>query len=395
MESQLTFQLYHYQGNTNLHEEVNELKEQKKLIATFLKKSLRSNNLALFIGSGCSTPAVPMMGKTMGEILEKNNNKDILKKVKEYTGNDDVSNFSDIEGFLNWLQNGIYFEKKNQRKNVLEKLFKKVKEEFIYSIPKYGDVKYDNSSSMHNYNGLFQAVFNSRSILNTKLSIFTTNYDLFNEYALENNNISYTTGFTSNLRHEFDINQFKYRSVDDTDRYKDKWQPVKKEANLFKLHGSINWVQNDQGKLSQSNKKDGNIVIYPTQLKHQETAQTPYSELFREFANCLQKQNTTLIVMGYGFPDEHINNIISQNLRNQDFNLIILGDLAENKLKEFYEKFQQNINLHIIGGLISTEMLKDDDGEGKKWQVKGHYFDVIVEQYLLGKTQEESGEENA
>ena len=59
-------------------------------------------------------------------------------------------------------------------------------------------------------------------------------------------------------------------------------------------------------------------------LKHKQTAQAPYSELFREFANILQVPNTTLIVMGYGFPDEHINNIISQNLKNQDFNLIVL-----------------------------------------------------------------------
>ena len=48
-------------------------------------------------------------------------------------------------------------------------------------------------------------------------------------------------------------------------------------------------------------------------LKHKKTAQAPYSELFREFANILQVPNTKLIVMGYGFPDEHINNIISQN----------------------------------------------------------------------------------
>ncbi|MEF2985638.1 SIR2 family protein, partial [Pseudomonas aeruginosa] len=79
--------------------------------------------------------------------------------------------------------------------------------------------------------------------------IFTTNYDLFNEYALENNNIIYSTGIQNTILKKFDINQFKYRVVDDTNRYKEKWQPVSKEANLYKIHGSINWKSNEEGDL--------------------------------------------------------------------------------------------------------------------------------------------------
>ncbi|MBU7127556.1 SIR2 family protein, partial [Staphylococcus aureus] len=144
----------------------------------------------------------------------------------------------------------------------------------------------------------------------------------FNEYALENNNIIYSTGIQNTILKKFDINQFKYRVVDDTNRYKEKWQPVSKEANLYKIHGSINWKSNEEGELQQIdfNDEDDQVVIYPTMLKHKETAQAPYSELFREFSNCLQIKDTTLIIIGYGFPDEHINNIIAQNLKNQDFN---------------------------------------------------------------------------
>lgn len=255
-------------------------------------------------------------------------------------------------------------------------IFDKIKEQFIESIPKWGNEKYIKSTTIDTYTKFYKYIFDSRSIENSKLAIFTTNYDLFNEFALENNNFSYTSGFTTDLKQAFDINQFKYRVVDDTERYKDKWQPVKKEANIYKLHGSINWSQNDHGTLCQNNTATENIVIYPTMLKHQETAQSPYSELFREFSTVLQKQNTTLIVMGYGFPDEHINNIISQNLQNQDFNLIILGDIFEDKMKEFYQKFKNKINLHIIGGQIDSS-------------IKGHYFDVIVKKYLSHDKMEE------
>lgn len=370
------FRLYHFQSTSDNIKDIEEIDEQIHQIGIFLKESLRAKNLAIFIGSGCSTPEIPMMGVTMTKILSKPENTDILEIVQKYIGANETENFKDIEGLLNWLQNGINFERNRTTRENLMLIFDKIKEQFIESIPKWGNEKYIKSTTIDTYTKFYKYIFDSRSIENSKLAIFTTNYDLFNEFALENNNFSYTSGFTTDLKQAFDINQFKYRVVDDTERYKDKWQPVKKEANIYKLHGSINWSQNDHGTLCQNNTATENIVIYPTMLKHQETAQSPYSELFREFSTVLQKQNTTLIVMGYGFPDEHINNIISQNLQNQDFNLIILGDIFEDKMKEFYQKFKNKINLHIIGGQIDSS-------------IKGHYFDVIVKKYLSHDKMEE------
>lgn len=374
--------LYHFQGIDNHLMGIENVEEQINQIGTFLKSSIRARNLSVFIGSGCSTPATPMMGTTMKEITLKKENDDIVKKIREYTGEEKIDNFVDIEGLLNWLQNGINFEKSEVKKNELIIIFNKIKEEFILTIPSWEDEKYIDSSTIDTYTQFYKYIYNSRSIDSSKLSVFTTNYDLFNEFALENNNFSYTTGFTTELRQSFDINRFKYRLVDDTERYKDKWQPVKKEANLYKIHGSINWFQDENEMLCQSNYAKDKIVIYPTMLKHQETVQSPYSELFREFSTALQKPNTTLIVMGYGFPDEHINNIISQNIQNQDFNLIIFGDMSEDKMKAFYQKFNKKRNVHVIGGGMR-------DGR------KGHYFNVITDEYLRKEMLDEKGDEDA
>lgn len=374
--------LYHFQGIDNHLMGIENVEEQINQIGTFLKSSIRARNLSVFIGSGCSTPATPMMGTTMKEITLKKENDDIVKKIREYTGEEKIDKFVDIEGLLNWLQNGINFEKSEVKKNELIIIFNKIKEEFISTIPSWEDEKYIDSSTIDTYTQFYKYIYNSRSIDSSKLSVFTTNYDLFNEFALENNSFSYTTGFTTELRQSFDINRFKYRLVDDTERYKDKWQPVKKEANLYKIHGSINWFQDENEMLCQSNYAKDKIVIYPTMLKHQETVQSPYSELFREFSTALQKPNTTLIVMGYGFPDEHINNIISQNIQNQDFNLIIFGDMSEDKMKAFYQKFNKKRNVHVIGGGMR-------DGR------KGHYFNVITNEYLRKEMLDEKGDEDA
>ena len=61
----------------------------------------------------------------------------------------------------------------------------------------------------------------------------------------------------------------------------------------------------------------------------------------------LQSPNTTLIILGYGFGDEHINNLIAQSLINEDFNLIILNsykgeDDSFTKAGEFFNKCNQN-----------------------------------------------------
>lgn len=409
--------IYHFYQGKNENENL-EPEQQKYNISSFITDQFSAENLVIFIGSGCSVPAIPLMSQTMKYIIK--NNADVLPVIKDFINRKNISflldsindnkvlkseierlcikgnlltigdlhskvnelgsdmsqqilghcqstydNFSDIESLLNWIQTGLMFKPNDER---LVKVFKIIKTGFIESIPKFNSDLY-KEKVFQTYTDFYKYVFSKRTEENSKISIFTTNYDLFNEYSLEANNIVYTTGFPTTLSKRFDINQFKYRLVDDTNRYKDKWQPVFKEANLYKMHGSINWISGGDGFLYQSDStaNDDAVVIYPTMLKHKETAQAPYSELFREFSNCLQKRNTTLIVIGYGFPDEHINSIISQNLKNQDFNLIIFGDKEENKLKNFYQQFE-NSNLHLIGGRIENK--------------KAHHFNVIVEEFL-------------
>lgn len=425
-------EIYHLNKGKDVLKDLS-LKEKQEQVSTFINKQLSANNLAIFIGSGCSAGAIPLMSTTMRNILEKNedvleyvkkflNSKEIkefkkyideqesgkiqdkekkeLHKIKHqldderfekledyvrelnnqgikdneeifYFINDYYLNYSNIEEFLNWIQNGIHYDNNNEDlKNVLSTL----KSEFINTIPKVGDNEY-STETFEIYKDFYRYVFDKRSEQKSKVSIFTTNYDLFNEYALENNNILYCTGIQNTILKKFDINQFKYRVVDDTNRYKEKWQPVSKEANLYKIHGSINWKSNEKGELQQVdfNDEDDQVVIYPTMLKHKETAQAPYSELFREFSNCLQKKDTTLIIIGYGFPDEHINNIIAQNLKNQDFNLIIFGDVEEENVNNFHDNFK-NFNLHLIGGTLNNS------------DQKAHYFKVIVEKFLKNQS---------
>ena len=431
--------IYHYVSNDNILRDLTE-EQQIKSLSTFINKQFLSKNLVIFVGSGCSSGAIPLMSKTMSDIIE--NNKDVYEKVKEFINakelaylirnlklcnkwleenkkdneneikiindvlekaeqsNDNIGEFvstlskeqlysidkhiyktfSDIESLLNWLQSGLSFQPSNDD---LKSVINTLKGEFLKTIPALDDDKYKDNETINTYNKFYQSVFKYRTELSNKINIVTTNYDLFNEYSLESNRIVYSTGFENTLYRNFNVNSFKQRVVDDTNRYKDVWQPTSKEANLLKIHGSINWTSDESGQLIQKNlfkQSDEEIIIYPTMLKHRQTAQAPYSELFREFANVLQVPNTVLIVMGYGFPDEHINNIISQNLKHQDFTLIVLGNKSENNMKKFFDEFKTQDGFHLIGGDTSC------DG------VKAHYFNYIVDEIINYVPKDESGQ---
>lgn len=432
--SSVNGKIYHYENNEDILKGLDENQQIIKL-KEFINKYFVSKNLVIFIGSGCSSGAIPLMSKTMSDILEKHIN--VYEKVKEFidckdldyltkslesckkslkedeskkvddllkevkSSNDTIANFlkdlskehqdliekhiyksfSDIESLLNWLQSGLSFQPNNKN---LKEVISTLKSEFLKTIPVLDDDKYKDSETINTYNKFYQSVFKYRTELSNKINIVTTNYDLFNEYSLESNRIVYSTGFENNLYRNFNVNSFKQRIVDDTNRYKDVWQPTSKEANLLKIHGSINWTSDESGQLIQKDffkQSDEEIIIYPTMLKHRQTAQAPYSELFREFANVLQVPNTVLIVMGYGFPDEHINNIISQNLKHQDFTLIVFGNKSEDNMKKIFDEFKTQDGFHLIGGDTSC------DG------VKAHYFNYIVDEIINHAPKVESEQE--
>ena len=433
MSNNVIGKIYHYENNEDILEGLDENQQIIKL-KEFINKHFVSKNLVIFIGSGCSSGAIPLMSKTMSDILEKHKN--VYKKVKEFINAKDLDyltkglqsckkrltddeskkvddllkeiksrngtiakflngqsneykdliekhiykSFSDIESLLNWLQSGLSFQPNNKN---LKEVIRTLKSEFLKTIPALDDDKYKDNGTINTYNKFYQSVFKHRTELSNKINIVTTNYDLFNEYSLESNRIVYSTGFENNLYRNFNVNSFKQRVVDDTNRYKDVWQPTSKEANLLKIHGSINWTSDESGQLIQKDlfkQSDEEIIIYPTMLKHRQTAQAPYSELFREFANVLQVPNTVLIVMGYGFPDEHINNIISQNLKHQDFTLIVFGDKSEDNMKKFFDEFKTQDGFHLIGGETSCN------------GAKAHYFNYIVDEIINYAPKVESGQ---
>ena len=160
------------------------------------------------------------------------------------------------------------------------------------------------------------------------ISIFTTNYDLFSEIALDELGFSYNNGFSGTYRRKFNPISYNYMYVENMNLYRDVWERVASFFNLVKLHGSISWVKRDDEIWEQDYKdikEDETVMIYPTPLKDRSTLMTPYSDLFRSMENRIVQKNSALVVLGYSFSDDHINRVILNGLSVPTFRLVVFG----------------------------------------------------------------------
>jgi hypothetical protein len=203
--------------------------------------------------------------------------------------------------------------------------------------------------------------------------IFTTNYDVFNETAMDRLGIPYANGFTGVVERRFNPATFRYALAEQLDVGSRKWAAVDAFVYLCKLHGSVTWTEDDHGLFPirevwpQNDPK--RMLIYPTPAKQNASLASPYADLFREFQSRVVREQNVLITAGYAFGDEHINNIIYQALTIPTFRLIIFAaPSTEGEITKL--RLLRDPRIWVIGG--------DGPTEGRR----AHYFDTIVEWFM-------------
>ena len=209
--------------------------------------------------------------------------------------------------------------------------------------------------------------------------IFTTNYDLFNERAMDRLGLPYANGFSGVIERRFNPATFRYALAEQLDLTNRKWTAVDGFVYLCKLHGSVSWTEDDHGlfpiREELTGKRPGKVMIYPTPAKQNASLASPYADLFREFQLRIVREQSVLITVGYAFGDEHLNNIIYQALTIPTFRLIMFfapgagGEIA--KLRALGDP-----RIWIIGG------------EGENSGEKAHYFDTIINAFLPDRPSE-------
>lgn len=181
-----------------------------------------------------------------------------------------------------------------------------------------------------------------------RVHLFTLNYDTLFEQALELLGIQYFDGFTGRADARFDPSVYGLDIYYPGEVAEGRVRRFDKFLHFYKLHGSIHWQVRDEElrarhpdltdfiayrrldaagkatKLEELTDKLPAVGILPTANKFAQTLTMPFAHLFRSFQIRLSAPQTFLLVMGYGFGDDHINHIIESALMNPSLIMLVV-----------------------------------------------------------------------
>lgn len=178
--------------------------------------------------------------------------------------------------------------------------------------------------------------------------LFTLNYDTLLEQALERLGIQYFDGFSGRADARFDPSVYGLDIYYPGELAEGRVRRFDKFAHLYKLHGSIHWyifdgelrsrhpdlkpfdsyrVQTAEKKAASLSKLAENVPtvgILPTANKFLQTLTMPFAHIFRSFQMRLSAPQTFLLVLGYGFGDEHVTRVIETALMNPSLVMLVV-----------------------------------------------------------------------
>ncbi|MGE6126505.1 SIR2 family protein [Aeromonas rivipollensis] len=210
------------------------------------------------------------------------------------------------------------------------------------------------------------------------VEIFTTNYDLLCEDALERSQTPFFDGFTGSRFAFFDPASIS------TNDLPPRW------VRLWKLHGSIGWMMRPNGQVTRVPECEISSMVYPSHIKYSQTQAAPFSALFERLKNFIMEPDSLLITTGFSFADAHISSKISECLSANPTSAVIAFQY-KNINEECYavDLAKRTPNLSIYcrdGAVINTisAIWKTGELPSKNWaSVRKEYLNNDNE-FILG-----------
>lgn len=358
---------------------------------TYLRQSLSQDkkNIGFFMSAGC--PLAISMPKDEGPLIpdikgltqwlngELSGNKKYKHLLVELTKADQSTD--NVENILSFTRGLLQVAKGNNVRGLSEdellSLEKDICEKIIEKV----------SVTLPDQDTPYHKLVNWISSIDREfpIEIFTTNYDILIEQALENIGQSYFDGFVGVKNAFFDL-----RTIEDDSAPK-HW------TRLWKLHGSINWRQINTGSSKQvyrtSEINEGaSTLIYPSHLKYEQSRKMPYLALSDQLSKFIRKKSSLLIISGYSFRDEHLNDTIINALKSNPTAMALglmydsysFKDEAGKDIERYpkaYQLAQRQHNLNIWTfdkAIIGTNL--------RKWNKSNvHMDDSLVKNFVESK----------
>ena len=314
------------------------MQEDKQEIRIRIKKYLELENVSILAGAGSSFHLGAPIIRTIPDEI----NEELHETIEKHFAPTSKPSFEEL---FNVLQARRFIgEKKGKdcEKEISQQLFM---QKWLYEncntekTTIHCDYSEDRNltEDRYFYHEMLIKKLLQRPINLRRVNLFTTNYDMAFDYALDKLGVFYINGFMGVHNRVFHPEVYDFDLYYPGQSVSGKVHRAEKVLRYYKLHGSLSWVSdnpsanntygireiafNESPEISESRQ----LMVYPCVSKKSFTLDLPYSELFRHFSKAINQPQSVLICLGYSFNDEHINDIIYQALSNPSFTLIIVN----------------------------------------------------------------------
>lgn len=335
----------------------------KDQVEEALLAALHSTNVVVLLGSGASFSAKNDGGPNapgMWHLWEAVKNgcgeaafNDIAKSVIGHVPTDGEEN---IEALLSLCKMSIELLEVRAEKDAafpdrtrLEQLKDFVAFAEREILAQVGFVRSDTELPAHTG---FLRKFARRSPEKPRVKLFTTNYDLCIETASVRLGVVLIDGFSHSAEQRFNRDHFDHdivrRAASGT-----KADYLDGVFHLYKLHGSVDWRRRSDEVVIRSVEDPGEgrkpVLIYPRSSKYQEAFERPYLDMFAAMQAALREPDTTLVVSGFGFADDHISAPIWSAIETNLSLRLVLCDRGFVEHQKLFEEDAQEIDLDLGG----------------------------------------------
>ncbi|MFH1872655.1 MAG: SIR2 family protein [Pseudomonadota bacterium] len=217
----------------------------------------------------------------------------------------------------------------------------------------------------------FLLSFASRSASRERLHVFTTNYDRLVEHGCDLAGLRVIDRFVGALEPVFRSSRVEVDLHYNPPGIRGEPRFMEGVIRLTKLHGSLDWLLDPRTRsivrrgipfgagpkhpLVPSDPLD-TVMIYPNAAKDVETTAYPYAELFRDMAAALCRPNSSVVLYGYGFGDDHVNRVLLDMLTIPSTHLVVLAYEAEPRLATFLGKAGRKAQISLLVGPHFAEL---------------------------------------
>lgn len=295
-------------------------------IQRVLSDSFRANNLIILTGLGTSLyvnadfkagSRNPLEGKkiapTMADLwreakAKSNENFSKIIKLTKFPENEPRLH-ENIEALLSYCKLGAEFNEL-EGKNLIEKFIRETEQIIREKVNFLTD-----GDEVPVHSELLRKIAR-RSNRKVRAKIFTTNYDLCFEHAARNGRFVSIDGFSHTLPQVFDSIYYSYDVVK-RESNPDSHDYISNAYHFYKLHGSIDWEKNPKTNEIQRVSNTANpILVYPRNTKYELAFEQPYLEMMSAFQAALKQPETSLLIVGFGFNDNHLSEPILSAIRS-------------------------------------------------------------------------------